>query len=278
MFKITSKERLAPGTVRIGLSAPQIAKKACPGQFVVVIVDPKGERIPLTLADWHKEKGIIFLIIQEAGFSSRRLAACNIGDAVEHVLGPLGQPTKIENLGRLVCVGGGVGIAEVFPVARAFKAAGNQVIGIIGARTRELLILENELKQVCDELQVATDDGSFGRKGFVTDILKDQLAINHQPSTINLVYAIGPPAMMRAISELTLPYKIKTIVSLNPIMLDATGMCGACRCLIEGKIKFACVEGPDFDAHQVDFDDLQNRLNQFKGQEQRIIDFPKQIR
>lgn len=258
--------------VRISVEAPLIAQKARAGQFVVLIVDEKGERIPLTLADWDRLKGIITLIFQEVGFTTRRLAVMNAGDALAHVLGPLGQPTQVQNFGRVICIGGGVGIAEIFPVSRAFKEAGNQVAGITGARSRELLILEKEMNRVCDEFYVTTDDGSYGRKGFVTDVLKEILVTKSPGYQVtSLVYAIGPLAMMRAVSEITRPLKIKTIVSLNPIMVDATGMCGACRCVIAGETKFACVEGPDFDAHQVDFRELEIRLNQYKDEEQKIM-------
>ncbi|MFH1339363.1 MAG: sulfide/dihydroorotate dehydrogenase-like FAD/NAD-binding protein [Candidatus Omnitrophota bacterium] len=272
MFRIINKEKLAKDVVRISVEALLIAKKAQAGQFVVLIADEKGERIPLTLADWDRRKGTITLIFQEVGFTTRKLAVKNAGDAVGHILGPLGHPTEVKNFGRVICIGGGVGIAEVFPVSRAFKEAGNQVAGIVGARSKELLILEKEMNRVCDELYVTTDDGSCGRKGFVSDVLKDLLSVKRQPSTVNLIYAIGPLVMMRAVSEITRPLKIKTVVSLNPIMVDATGMCGACRCVIAGETKFACVEGPDFDAHQIDFQELEKRINQYKVQEQQIRD------
>ena len=277
MLEITNKEKLAKDITRITIEAPLIARKAKAGQFVVVINDDKGERIPLTLADWDSGKGRISLIFQEVGFSTRKLSTRNIGDSIEHILGPLGHPTEIRKLGRIICIGGGVGVACVFPVSRAFKQAGNYVVGIIGARSKELLILENEMKQVCDELHITTDDGSYGKKGFVTDILKEILSVNAKEVTtfganVNLIYATGPLVMMRAVSELTQPFKVKTMVSLNPIMVDATGMCGSCRCTVGGEAKFACVDGPDFDGHLVDFSELEIRLNQFKPQEQQIRD------
>ncbi len=272
MFRITNKEKLAKDVTRINVEAPLIAKKAQAGQFVVLIADEKGERIPLTLADWDRPRGIITLIFQEVGFTTRKLAAKNVGDLIEHILGPLGHPTQVQKFGRVICIGGGVGVAEIFPVSRAFKEAGNQVVGIIGARGRELLILEKEMREVCHELHITTDDGSYGRKGFVTDILKEILSAEHKAQSANLIYAIGPVVMMRAVSQITRPLKIKTIVSLNPIMVDATGMCGSCRCVIGGETKFACVEGPDFDAHLVDFQELEQRINQFKHQEQKIRD------
>ena len=270
MYRIIYKEDLAQDITRIVVEAPQIAKKASAGQFVVVIVDDKDERIPLTLADWDKSKGSISLILQKVGYTTKKLGALNKGDNIQHILGPLGHPSEIKNIGTVICVGGGVGIAEVYPVSRAFKAAGNRVIGIIGSRSKELIILEHEMKQVCDELFITTDDGSYGRKGLVTDILKelfDVIEKSTQTKYPDLIYAIGPVPMMKAVSELTKGYRIKTIVSLNPVMVDATGMCGACRCSVGGKTVFGCVDGPDFDAHQVDFDELKKRLHLFKEQE-----------
>jgi len=284
MFKIRNKERLASSITKLEIEAPLIAAKAQPGQFVIVIMDEKGERIPLTLADWDRVRGTITLIFQDVGFTTHQLSIKNIGDSIAHILGPLGHPTEInpalackggvKKLGRVICIGGGVGIAEVFPVSRAIKQAGNEVIGIIGARSKELLILEKEMQKVCDKLYITTDDGSYGRKGFVTDILREIL--NQQTSKpanqqTDLVYAIGPVVMMRAVCEITRALKIETIVCLNPIMVDATGMCGACRCSVGGEVKFACVDGPDFDGHLVDFQELEKRINQFKEQEQKIL-------
>jgi len=273
MFKIISKEELTKDVSKIMVEAPQIARKAKAGQFVVAIADEAGERIPLTLADWDKDKGIITLIFQKVGFTTRRLGALNIGDDIAHLLGPLGHPAKTANQGAVICIGGGVGIAEVYPVSRGFKEAGSRVIGIIGARSREQLILEKEMQQVSAELFVTTDDGSYGRKGFVTDTLKELLDVVEKSTHTKypeLVYAVGPIVMMKAVSELTRGYNIKTIVSLNPIMVDATGMCGSCRCQVAGKTVFGCVDGPDFDAHQVDFDGLEARLNLFKKQEGQL--------
>ncbi|MFC1704174.1 sulfide/dihydroorotate dehydrogenase-like FAD/NAD-binding protein [Candidatus Omnitrophota bacterium] len=267
MFKVIHKEVLAQGIQRIEIQAELIARKACAGQFVVVIVDEKGERIPLTLADWNKEKGTIGLIFQEVGYSTRRLGKLKVGDSIFTLLGPLGNATDVKEFGTVVCVGGGVGIAEVYPISRAFKSANNEVIGIIGSRDKNLIILEQEMKDVCDQLYVTTDDGSYGRKGFVTEVLKELLQANKH---IDLVYAIGPVVMMKAISELTRPQNIKTIVNLNPIMVDATGMCGACRCKVGEKTVFGCVDGPEFNGHLVDFAELQSRLNAFKKQEGQI--------
>ena len=268
MFKIISRESLSKGIIRIVVQAPLVAKKCKAGQFVVLINDDKGERIPLTLADWDESSGTISLILQEVGFTTRSLATRNAGDSIAHILGPLGRPTEIKKLGLIVCIGGGVGIAEIFPVARAFRAAGNDVIGIIGARSKDLLILENEMQEICKKLYITTDDGSYGRKGLVTDILReilDEKIKRTQGKKVHHVYAIGPVVMMRAVSDMTRAFGVKTTVSLNPIMVDATGMCGACRCTVGDEAKFACVDGPDFDGHLVDFKELENRLNQFKS-------------
>ncbi len=272
MFRVISKVKLATQITKLEIEAPLIARKAQAGQFVVLVSDEKGERIPLTLADWDGSKGTITLIFQEVGFTTSKLSAKEAGDWIEHILGPLGHPTEIRNIGRIICIGGGVGIAEVYPITRAFRKAANEVIGIIGARSRELLILEKEMRQVCNELYISTDDGSYGRRGFVTEVLKEIL--NTDKTLVKLVYAVGPVIMMRAVSEVTRPLEIKTLVSLNPIMVDATGMCGACRCTVGGEVKFACVDGPDFDAHQVNFQELEKRINQFKTQEQIIRDIP----
>jgi ferredoxin/flavodoxin---NADP+ reductase len=267
MLEIIKKEKLAKDITKITVNAPVIAQKAKAGQFVSLIAEEKGERIPLTLADWDKEKGTITLIFQEIGFSTRKLAELIAGNKIAHILGPLGHPTSISALGNVVCVAGGVGIAEIFPVSRAFREAGNRVIGIIGARSGESLILENELKSICAELFVTTDDGSYGKKGFVTDTLKELFSIIEKSTHTkypDLVYAIGPVSMMKAVSQITKEYQIKTVVSVNPIMVDATGMCGSCRCTVNGEQKFGCVDGPDFDGHAIDFEELESRLSLFK--------------
>jgi len=270
MFRITYKKELAKDITEIIVEAPQIASKAKAGQFVVVVIDDKSERVPLTLADWDKARGTITLIFQQVGFTTKQLGTLNAGDSIQHILGPLGHPTEVKKIGTVVCVGGGVGIAEVYPVSRAFKDAGNRVLGIIGSRSKELLILEDKMQKTCDELFITTDDGSYGRKGFVTDTLKELFQVvekSTQTKYPDLVYCIGPVRMMKAVSELTREYKIKTIVSVNPIMVDATGMCGSCRCTVGGKTVFGCVDGPDFDGHSIDFDELGARLNLFKNQE-----------
>ena len=273
MNKIINKEELAKDIIKIIVEAPVIAKKAKAGQFVVVIADEEGERIPLTLAAWDKDKGTVSLIFQKVGFSTKKLGALNIGDSIAHILGPLGHPTQAENVGTVICIGGGVGIAEVYPVSRAFKEAGNRLIGIVGSRSKDLLILEKEMKEICAELFITTDDGSYSRKGLVTDVLKELFEVIEKSTHTkfpDLVYCIGPLPMMKAVSDLTKGYQIKTIVSLNPVMVDATGMCGSCRCTVGGKTVFGCVDGPDFDGHEVDFDELGKRLNLFKDQENNL--------
>ncbi|MBU1124470.1 MAG: sulfide/dihydroorotate dehydrogenase-like FAD/NAD-binding protein [Candidatus Omnitrophica bacterium] len=273
MNKIVSKENIAPDIVKLVIESPIIAQKAHAGQFVVVIIDEKGERIPLTLADWDHSQGTITLLFQRIGFTTKKLSTFGVGDCLAHVLGPLGHPTRIEKLGEIYCIAGGVGIAEVFPVARAFKHAGNRVTGIMGARSKELLILETPLRQICDELFITSDDGSYGTHGLVTDVLKDLFGVIEKSTHTKypqLVYCIGPVLMMQAVSEITQSYGVKTRVSLNPIMVDATGMCGACRCTVDGKTVFGCVDGPDFDAHQVDFQELNKRLHAFKNEERNI--------
>jgi len=273
MFRILSKEDLAPLVCRITLDAPRIAATARAGQFVALIIDEQGERIPLTLAGWDTAKGTITLIFQKVGFTTKKLGALSVGDTLAHVVGPLGHPTPVASYGSVVCIGGGVGIAEVYPVSRAMKEAGNRVVGIIGARTKELIILEQEMSAICDELFIVTDDGSSGRKGLVTDVLKDLFGVIEKSTHTQfpgLVYAIGPVLMMKAVSDLTRQVSVKTIVSLNPIMVDATGMCGSCRCTVGGKTVFGCVDGPDFDGHQVDFDELLRRSRLFSDEERTI--------
>ena len=270
MFRIIKKENLNPEITRMVIEAPLVAAKARAGQFAVIVADEKSERIPLTLADWDSAKGTITVIFQQAGFTTKKLAGLNGGGQIAHVLGPLGHPTEIQKFSSVVCIGGGVGAAEVYPVSRAFKQAGNRVIGIIGSRNKGVLILEKEMQAVCDELFITTDDGSYGRKGFVTDVLKDLFSVIEKSThTVypGLVYAIGPVMMMKAAADFTRNYGVKTMVSLNPIMVDATGMCASCRCTVAGKTVYGCVDGPDFDGHQIDFEELKNRLNLFRQQE-----------
>lgn len=263
MPKVLLKENIAPKINLIEVEAPMIAAKARPGQFIVLRIDEEGERIPLTIAKKDPAKGTITIIFQEAGASTKHLSCLSRGDDILDLTGPLGKAADIEKFGTVVCIGGGVGTPEVYPVAEAYKKAGNKVISIIGGRNKDLILFENELKSVSDELRIMTDDGSAGKKGLVTDALKEIIA----REKVDLVSAVGPTIMMKVVSELTKEHGIKTLVSLNPIMLDATGMCGVCRVTVGGKIKFACVDGPEFDGHQVDFQELRKRLNTFRPQE-----------
>jgi len=268
MNKILTKQELAPQIKLLQIHAPEIAEKAQPGQFVILRVDENGERIPLTLVEWEKEKEAITLIFQEVGVSTKKLGTLEVGDEILDLLGPLGNPSDIKHHGSVAVVCGGVGTAAAYPIAKAFKQIGNKVISIVGARTKELIILEDEMKNVSDELYISTDDGSKGFKGFVSDVLK---ALIEKGYRFDIVYAIGPPLMMRATTETTRPYGIKTVVSLNPIMVDGMGMCGACRVTVAGQTRFACVDGPEFDAHQVNFDELIKRLRMYQTEEKLAL-------
>lgn len=269
MYRIVKKKELAPNIKMIEVLAPHVAEKAQPGQFVIVRVDEKGERIPLTLVDWDNARGTITLIFLEVGVSTKKLGKLNEGDAVLDVAGPLGNPSEIKNFGVVCMVGGGVGIAAAYPITRALKEANNKVVSIIGARTAGLLILEEEMRGFSDELYVSTDDGTKGYKGFVSDVLSELIKKGY---AFNLVYAIGPAVMMRAVARVTKPYNIKTIVSLNPIMVDGMGMCGVCRVTVGGRTMFACVDGPEFDAHEVDFDELIKRQMSFLAEERMALE------
>jgi ferredoxin--NADP+ reductase len=263
-FKILSKETLTPETKRIKVLAPLIAEKAHAGQFVILRIDERGERFPLTLVDWNPSEGSIVLIFQEVGVSTKKLGALKVGDFIEDVVGPLGNPSEMKKYGKVAVIGGGVGTALIYPWIRALKQAGNFIVTILGARTMSLLLLEDELRGLSDELHISTDDGSKGFKGFTADVLKNLLETGRK---FDLVTAVGPVPMMLAVAEVTRPYKIKTVVSLNPIMVDGTGMCGGCRVTVGGETKFACVDGPEFDAHQVDFRELMSRLQTYKDEE-----------
>lgn len=269
MYKILKKEVLAPTLFLFDIEAPLVARKAKPGQFIILRIHDEGERIPLTIADFDREKGTITCVFQEVGKTTMELAALNEGDSVRDFVGPLGEPSHIEKLGKIVCVGGGVGVAPVHPIARALKEAGNEVIGIIGARTKELLFWEDKMRNACTELRVTTDDGSYVRQGFVTDVLKE---VVEEKGDIALCVAIGPLPMMRAVCNMTKEYNIKTIVSLNSIMVDGTGMCGCCRVTVGGQTKFACVDGPEFDGHAVDFGEMARRSVIYKSQEQAAVE------
>lgn len=269
-MKIINKEILADlqgiRIARLTIQSPEIAAKAKAGQFVVLMVKEEGERIPLTIVQADTVKGNIVLIAQEAGLTTKLLVEAKPGDALYSLAGPLGHPTEIKAYGQVVLVGGGVGIAEIYPVAQALKAAGNQVTAIIGARTKELLILEQELKGAADTCIVMTDDGSYGRKGFVTEALKELL----EKAKYDLVYAVGPIPMMRAVSVVTKSLDVPTLVSLNAIMVDGTGMCGCCRVSVDGKVKFSCVDGPEFNAGQVDWQELMKRNSVYTEKEKHI--------
>lgn len=256
MHKIVSAEFLAPSIKRFVITAPKIAQKRKAGQFVIIRLKEGGERIPLTIADSDKEKGTITLIVQGIGKTTKELNSLEAGEMIMDVVGPLGKPSEIENFGTAVSIGGGVGTAIAFPTAVALKNAGNHTIAIIGGRTKELVILEDEMNEICDEVHVTTDDGSYGTKGFVTQKLQELIDSGIK---IDFVLAIGPIPMMKAVAQTTKPYGIKTMVSLNPIMVDGTGMCGGCRATVDGKNVFVCVDGPEFDAHKVDFSLLDKR-------------------
>ncbi|MGB9741987.1 MAG: sulfide/dihydroorotate dehydrogenase-like FAD/NAD-binding protein [candidate division WOR-3 bacterium] len=273
MVKILKKEILASGVKRFELDAPEIARKAQPGQFVVLRINEQGERIPLTIADARLDDGVLVIVFQEVGKSTMLLGTLEPGDLIMDLIGPLGKPTEIERFGTVVCVAGGVGTPEIYPVARALKQAGNRVIGIIGFRSRELVLMEPEMRQVVDELLVCTDDGSYGTKGLVTDMLQKVI---DRGERIDRCFAVGPVIMMKMVSLLTKKYGIPTIVSLNPIMLDATGMCGVCRVEVDGETKFACVDGPEFDGHKVNFDLLMARLKTYVREERQAVELFRQ--
>ena len=251
MYKILLKQSLTPNIYLFKVEAPAVAKKAQPGQFVVIRVDERGERIPVTIADWDNEEGNVVIVFMEVGTTTGKLALLEAGDSIANFVGPLGLPTHIEKFGTVVCVAGGFAVATIMPIARAMREKGNKVISILGARSKDLLFWEDELRSVSDQLIVTTDDGSYGRKGLVTEPLKELLEGNGK---IDRVIAIGPSIMMKFCAKTTEPFGVKTIVSLNPIMVDGTGMCGCCRVSVGGVTKFACVDGPDFDGHQVDWD------------------------
>ncbi|MBE0432760.1 sulfide/dihydroorotate dehydrogenase-like FAD/NAD-binding protein, partial [candidate division WOR-3 bacterium] len=254
--RIVRKERMAGDTYLFEIAAPLVAERFQPGQFVILRITEKGERIPLTIAGAEPGKGTIMLIVQALGKTTRQLASLDPGERITDCIGPLGNPSETGHFGRVVCIGGGTGIACIFPIIKALANAGNEVISIIGARTARLLFLEEEIGRLSKEMHITTDDGSRGRRGFVTDALAELIGRYDGPAGLNRVVAIGPPLMMQAVAEATRPHRIKTTVSLNTIMVDGTGMCGACRVYIDGEMKFACIDGPEFDAHQVNFGDL----------------------
>ena len=269
MFEILKRQEMADGTVVLNeISAPKIAKKAKPGQFVILKANETGERIPLTMADTNAKKGTLTVIYQVVGKSTALFKSLQVGDRFQDVIGPLGKPTHLEKAGTVVCVGGGTGVAVIHPITRGLKEIGNHVIAIIGARTKDLLILEDKMKAASHELHVCTDDGSYGHHGFVTDVLKEVL----EKEDVKLVVGIGPVPMMKFVTKMTAEYDVKTLVSLNSIKVDGTGMCGCCRVSVGGKTQFACVDGPEFDGHLVDFDELGQRLDAYKQEEQRAYE------
>ncbi len=269
MFRIEQAQLLAPGIKRFVIDAPRIARKQQPGQFVIVRINEQGERIPLTIESSDPAAGTINVVVQAVGKTTHMMHFLKARDSLADVVGPLGKPSEISKFGTVVVVGGGVGTAMAYPTASALKCAGNEVISIIGARSKELMILEREMRAVSDTLIVTTDDGSYGLKGFVTDWLRELIERGAQ---IDLILAVGPVVMMRAVAELTRPAGIRTMVSLNPIMIDGTGMCGGCRVLVDGKSQFACVDGPEFEAHRVNFDVLVQRNAMYREAERRSME------
>jgi ferredoxin--NADP+ reductase len=269
MFNIVDKQPLSASIAKFVIHAPFIARKRKAGNFVIIRVNETGERIPLTIVDADTRQGTITLIVQAVGKTTKLLNLKQQGDFLLDVVGPLGNPTPINFVGTAVCIAGGVGTAEVFPIAQALKKAGNKVVTIVGARSKELVILEKELREFCDKVIITTEDGSLGTKGLVTDALRATINSN---GLINALYAIGPIMMMRAVAEFTRPLRIPTYVSLNPIMMDGTGMCGACRVTVGGEMKFACVDGPEFDGHQVDFEELIARNRTYLDLERRSLE------
>ena len=264
MFKILKKEEWSPSVFAMEIEAPRVAKKAKAGQFIVLRVDEEGERIPLTIADFNRETGAVLIVFQVIGASTMKLAALEAGDSLVDFVGPLGQPSEIEKFGTVVVVGGGIGVAPTYPIARAMKEAGNKVIAIMGAKTKDILIMEEEMKAVTDEVVVTTDDGSYGMKGFVTNAVQ---ALVDRGEKIDQITAIGPVIMMKSVADATRSLGIRTIVSLNPIMVDGTGMCGGCRVQGGDETKFACVDGPEFDGHLVDFKGLMSRQRMYRDLE-----------
>ena len=266
MYEIIEKEVLSENVKLMKIKAPLVAKKAQAGQFIILRIDEKGERIPLTIADYDRKEGFVTIIFMEVGKTTKQLGTMKVGDELLNFAGPLGVASEIEKFGTVVCIGGGVGIAPLYPIVRALKKAGNYIISILGARNEKLLMLEKEIDEVSDELHICTDDGSKGKKGFVSNVLQSLI---DEGKKINVVWAIGPVIMMKVVADLTKKYDIKTIVSLNPIMVDGTGMCGGCRVSVGGETKFACVDGPEFDGHLVDFDNLMLRNRRFVCEENK---------
>ena len=264
-YKILAKKELCPNQYELVIEAPYVVRNAKAGQFIIFRAEENGERVPLTIADVNKETGALTIVFMAVGYSTKKLAELNPGDELVDLVGPLGQPTHIKKYGTVVCVAGGYGAAPCYLIAKAFKEAGNKVYMIMGARTKELIFWENKMKDACSELFITTDDGTLGEKGFVTQVLDRIIA----QENIDYTIAVGPMPMMRAVAELTRDKGIYTEASMNPIMVDGTGMCGACRVTVGGETKFACVDGPDFDAHKIDFDEVINRCKIYKNEERK---------
>jgi len=269
MYKIINQKRLHEMIYSMWIEAPEIAQSVEPGQFIILMIKERGERIPLTVADFDRGKGLIRIVFQIVGKTSEELSDLEEGDKLFSFIGPLGKRTEIENYGKVITVGGGTGIACIHPITRALKEAGNEVISIIGARNKELIIMEEEIKKASSKLMVTTDDGSYGRKGFVTQVLKELL---NKDKSIKKVWTIGPAIMMKVTCETTKSYPVETIVSLNSIMVDGTGMCGSCRVTIGGETKFVCTDGPEFDGQLVDWVEFMNRLSRYKDSEKKSWD------
>lgn len=265
-YKILSKVELCPNQYEIKIDAPYVVRNAQAGQFIILRVDEEGERVPLTIADVDKENGELTIVYMAVGYSTKKLAQLNVGDEIADIVGPLGQPTHIKNYGTVVCLAGGYGAAPCYLIAKAFKDAGNKVYMIMGARNKDLIFWEDKMKNACTELFITTDDGSAGEKGFVTQVLQRIM----DSEKVDYTIAVGPMPMMRAVANMTKEKGIYTEASMNPIMVDGTGMCGACRVTVGGEVKFACVDGPDFDAHKIDFDEVINRTRIYKNQEQEL--------
>jgi len=262
-YEILYKRELCQNQYEIRVKAPFITKNAKAGQFIILRTDKNSERIPLTIADYDRQNEILTIVYMAVGYTTKKLASLDVGDEIEDIVGPLGVPTHIQNYGTVICVAGGYGAAPCYLIAKAFKEAGNKVHMVMGARTKDLIFWQDKMKNACNELHITTDDGTLGTKGFTTQVAKEII----DNEKVDYVIAVGPMPMMRAVAELTRPYGIKTEASMNPIMVDGTGMCGACRVTVGGKVKFACVDGPDFDAHQIDFDEVINRTKIYKQEE-----------
>jgi len=269
--KIIRKEKLSAENFLFEIEARNVSERFKAGQFVIIRLHDSGERIPLTVAEVNPDRGTVTLIFQVVGKTTAEMSRLNMGDSLANCVGPLGNPTHVDKFGRVICVGGGTGIACIYPIVKALATSGNKVLSILGARTKSLLLLETEMRSYCVGTYITTDDGSKGRKGFVTDVLAELIEEYAETDGVQRVFAIGPPLMMKKVAEVTRPFDIPTIVSLNTIMIDGTGMCGSCRVFIDGKMKLACIDGPEFDAHKVNFDDVISRLSMFKTWETKAM-------